>query len=561
MLLQKLKDYNEQSADKLPVMYKRGKVNWFIDLDREGKLVGEGFVATSSEGKKDKGITLVVPHIGRASGIKPILLVDKADYVLGFGNGKKVLVRHDSFVELVRECVEQTDCSEVKAIWQFLISDQIQNMAFPAELKESDVLSFRVEGCLPTEKPIVQKFWAEKNTVADCGKESQIECHICGCLCTPVTPHPVQIKGLGRIGGQTSGMALVSANSVAFESYGLNNSLIAPTCSNCAESYASAANDLISKDNSRVFIGPIVYIFWTKNQADVSNLMFFNSPAPEPEQVQKLILSAQSGQIFDALDEEEFYATVWSASGARIAVRDWIETTVGKVRKNTAKWFQMQKLDKEYDNNQEFYGIWGLAASLYHSKNVNAQMVPQVPEILLRTALEGERLPSWLLFQAVKRNRAEQKITRPRAILIKMVLASQANQWKEDYLVELDLENKNAAYLCGRLLAELEAIQRVAINANATIIDRFYGSASSAPASVFGYLLRGAQSHLAKLRKEKPGLAITFQSRLEEIQGALQSFPRVLTLEEQGLFALGYYHQRANDRKKKSKGKGEKEDE
>jgi CRISPR-associated protein Csd1 len=118
------------------------------------------------------------------------------------------------------------------------------------------------------------------------------------------------------------------------------------------------------------------------------------------------------------------------------------------------------------------------------------------------------------------------------------------------YLVELDKGNTNPAYLCGRLLAELEAIQRASINPKATIVDRFYGSASTAPASVFGNLMRGTQAHLAKLRKEKPGLAVVFQKRLEEIQSGLMGFPRVLTMEEQGLFALGYYHQRVYDRSK-----------
>jgi CRISPR-associated protein Csd1 len=116
-------------------------------------------------------------------------------------------------------------------------------------------------------------------------------------------------------------------------------------------------------------------------------------------------------------------------------------------------------------------------------------------------------------------------------------------------MVELDLSNQNSAYLCGRLLAVLEAVQRAAIpGANTTITDRFFGSASSAPASVFGRLLRGAQAHLSKLRRERPGTYEALERRLEEIQAGLSTFPKTLTLEEQGFFSLGYYHQRAADR-------------
>jgi CRISPR-associated protein Csd1 len=160
-------------------------------------------------------------------------------------------------------------------------------------------------------------------------------------------------------------------------------------------------------------------------------------------------------------------------------------------------------------------------------------------------------LPMWLLFQAVKRSRAEQAVTRNRVALIKMVLLSQQPSLssEEDIMVQLDAENRNPAYLCGRLLAVLEAVQRVAIpGTNTTITDRFFGAASTAPASVFGPLLRGARAHLSKLRKERRGTFEALERKLEEIQAGLTAFPKTLSLEQQGFFNLGYYHQRAADR-------------
>ena len=116
-------------------------------------------------------------------------------------------------------------------------------------------------------------------------------------------------------------------------------------------------------------------------------------------------------------------------------------------------------------------------------------------------------------------------------------------------MAQIDPDNTNPAYLCGRLLAVLESVQYAAIpGAGATITDRFFGTASSAPALVFGRLLRGAQAHLGKLRRERPGTYVALQRRLEEVQANLTSYPKTLTLEQQGLFALGYYHQRAADR-------------
>lgn len=116
-------------------------------------------------------------------------------------------------------------------------------------------------------------------------------------------------------------------------------------------------------------------------------------------------------------------------------------------------------------------------------------------------------------------------------------------------MTQLDLTNNNPAYISGRLMGVLEGLQRAALgDVGANVTSRFFGTASSAPASVFGNLLRSAQHHLDKLRKEKPGTYRAFHRRLEEVMSALPAFPRVLTLEEQGLFSLGYFHQRAADR-------------
>lgn len=118
-------------------------------------------------------------------------------------------------------------------------------------------------------------------------------------------------------------------------------------------------------------------------------------------------------------------------------------------------------------------------------------------------------------------------------------------------MICLDSNNKNPAYLCGRLLAVLEAVQRAAIpGAKDTVTDRFFGTASSAPATVFGRLIRGAKAHLGKLRNEKRGTYEALEQKLEEILAGLatDAIPKTLTLEQQGLFALGYYHQRAADR-------------
>src|SRR5262249_39020573 len=143
-------------------------------------------------------------------------------------------------------------------------------------------------------------------------------------------------------------------------------------------------------------------------------------------------------------------------------------------------------------------GIYGLARSTVRDPRI--ELAPPVPQALARAALTGTPPPTSLLYQAVRRNRAEQRVTGPRAALIKLVLLAHPRNPTDDTLVQLDPHHPSTAYRCGRLLAVLEAIQHQAIpGAKATIIDRFYGTASTAPASVFARLLRGAQPHLGKL--------------------------------------------------------------
>ena len=92
-------------------------------------------------------------------------------------------------------------------------------------------------------------------------------------------------------------------------------------------------------------------------------------------------------------------------------------------------------------------------------------------------------------------------------------------------------------------MAVLEEVQRAAIpGVSATVVDRFYGTASTAPVSVFPRLLRGAQPHLAKLQRDNRGAYVAIQRRLEQIMSGLpanEGFLRTLTLAQQGFFSLG----------------------
>ena len=204
--------------------------------------------------------------------------------------------------------------------------------------------------------------------------------------------------------------------------------------------------------------------------------------------------------------------------------------------------------DDPTGENSRPLGLFVLAASTVH--DVRRDLPVTTPRALFRAALVGAPLPLELAFQAVRRCRAEQRVTRPRAALIKLVLLSQERQPpKEEYMVALEPDHPSPAYHCGRLLAVLESVQKAALGrVNTTIVDRYYGAASSTPGIVFGTLLRGAQPHLAKLKRDRPGANVNLQRRVEEICAKIGDWPATLALKDQALFSLGYYHERAHDR-------------
>ena len=112
-----------------------------------------------------------------------------------------------------------------------------------------------------------------------------------------------------------------------------------------------------------------------------------------------------------------------------------------------------------------------------------------------------------------------------------------------------DPNDSKTAIVCGKIFAVMESIQRAALggNINAGIRERFFSFASTNPAPAFGRLMKMSQNHISKLKHEKPGLAVILDRQLQELCSRLDNFPAIFSLEEQGQFALGYYHQKQQD--------------
>jgi CRISPR-associated protein Csd1 len=463
-----------------------------------------------------------------------------------------VIQEHQAYLQQLQRCAAATNESAVQAVVMFLGSAPLSSLDLPSDFDRGAMVTFRVDGTFVVDLPKVQDFWAMENDPQHAAQPAgAMQCVVCGQVRPVLSRLQGKVKGIP--GGQMSGTSIIGMNEPAFESYGLTASLNAPTCATCGERFTKAINALIGSDSNQIRLGDAVFVFWTCQALPFDIRSFLVEP--DPADVQRLLSSVWDTRSPRSIDSSRFHGIALSASGGRAVVRDWIDTTVPEVENNIVRWFRRQRiLDPS--------GGEGRPLSLYALAGATTRELREVPpptfRALLRSALTGQPLPPGLLFQAVRRNRAEQRVTQQRAALIKLALLDQEPYRREEqYMVGLDLDNPSPAYRCGRLLAVLEQVQRLAIpGANTTIVDRFFGTASSAPASVFGRLIRGAQPHLAKLERDNRPAWIALQRRLEDILAGVQGYPRTLTLTEQGLFALGYYHQRAFDRQQARQASG-----
>jgi len=540
--------------------YEPKPVAWIIAVGDGGKLTEViPTVGADEVDKKARAKVFQVPRrLGRTSSPVADFMVDKSEYVLGVEpDGKRspddLKVRMLLFQSSVSEALRATETRALAAVDAFLKNDTERERAVErvssAGYASNDLFAFEYSGELVHELPEVREYFSRFRRTSP---EEGAQCLICGAVAPPVAKHPtVKIPG-----GTTSGIALVSFNSDAFESYGLSRNENAPVCRNCADAYTTALNRLLSdRYPDPVHAGEMLprrfvrlspdttAIFWADREASVLDLLTSYFDAPRAEAVADLLQAARKGTMPSILSNR-FYCLVLSGGQGRAVIRGMHAGTVGEVEENVRCYFESVAIGSEQPMPLRRL-LEGIVMPSKRDKLDN--LPPGIATEVFWAIIFGMRFPRTLLAMAVGRCKAERRVTRERAALLRAYIIRNLNG---DIDVALDIENLRAGYRLGRLMAVLERIQAVAQNnPNKTIVDRFYGAASTRPGTVFPRLLALSQHHLAKLT----GRTVTYYQRLlgEVIDGIAPPFPPTLNLEDQGLFALGYYQQRENFFKKR----------
>ncbi len=565
-------DPHSGEAKVPPFGYSEEKIAYVLVLSREGKLMD--VVPNLTSDKKPKPKLLSVPRPEkRTSGVKANFLWDKTAYVLGIESNKDkksaketpwlvVEKTFSAFRELHMEALQGTEDVGLRALYLFLQQWQPENFhQAPCSIEMIDTnVVFRLDGVCEYlhQSAAAQALWTQY--LVPTQNTTMVHCLVDGNTAPVARLHPA-IKGV--YGGQSSGGSIVSFNQDAFTSYGKEQGENAPISEVAAFTYTTALNYLLRRENGQcVSIGDASTVFWAETDDDKQARAvegFFGlmtNSVDEAGELQKLQATLEKmakgrplAEFAPGLDANtRFYVLGLAPNASRLSIRYWLDTTFGELAKNFAQ--HWQDLYLEPVPWREPPSIWRLliqTAVLGKTENIP----PQLAGELMRAILTGSRYPLSVLSQLIGRIRADGDVNGLRVAMIKAILCRELRQKQsmEVIPVSLDKHSTHVAYLLGRLFAVLERIQLQALGeVNAGIADRYYGSASAVPYSVFPRLLAGAKHHLSKLRKEKPGYAILLDKDLGEIVAILsqqaQTFPKHLNIEAQGRFAIGYYQQK-----------------
>ncbi|MFX4302753.1 type I-C CRISPR-associated protein Cas8c/Csd1 [Alicyclobacillus tolerans] len=591
MILQSLYRYHqllqerESENESIPrAEYSSVDVSFEVQLNEHGHVVAI-IQPESADGKISKIKHVVPKQEKRSSGIKPYFLCDKPSYLFGAAlpEAKHGWAYREAMRTLWKDVLKhiKTKSPDILALHSFLelsyeqLEEQIKQLADKPLLKSLSngglcVLKYAPTGQFLHKNRDIQLAWEDYyNRVADNVTEKRT---LFTCL---ITGEKMQTDQIARLhpsikniaGAQSSGAAIVSFNKESFCSYGREQSYNAPTSKTATDAYGYVLNKFLSDPAHRVRMNDTTVVFWAESLATkeqdwmASLLQNFDEDAGQSDEdsirtrVKSVVTRIRQGQHFndtfaDLNKDTTFYILGLSPNAARLSIRFWYTGTIGELGERV--WRHYQDLS-----------IVGLERS------------PTIRELLRETAIghdwsnispniEGQMMRSFLLglpysrsvfAQLMNRIRAEgdepkkglYKIGAVRAAMIKAYLLRyyrfNKNPLEGEITMELNKQSKSIPYHLGRLFACLERTQESALgqSINASIRDRFWGAASATPANVFPRLLSLAQHHIAK--DEKWGKNNDY--RIQEVMNTLPpQFPKRLTLEEQGMFALGYYHQR-----------------
>ena len=575
MIINSLVDFYDlmlERGEVPPMGWSRERITWEYVIDCDGALVS---VVPLADDSHDYILKDVPEHGAKTSGIKPFFLCDKAAILLGYGTERN-LKEHDASIEWHRAFFEGCDGLGALAVLRFFERRQDGDKAELCANNLDGLAVFRLYGddCYVHDRPAIRNLWDEaRSKWGDKPAKSKetkrlVQCGVTGQYSEPAVLFPM-VTGVPH--AQSSGASLVSFNVDAFCSYGkTHKDQAANSCMSAEAAFkaGSALRYLMRDRHHQVTLGNDKILFWTERECiDDSDevLLFLDMDAVRAEagedvallaKIEERLSSIREGRPSLGIDAEtRYYIMCVSPNMARLSVRFFETGTIGSLENRFGQYLRDTEIDGASTRPRSIRAYVYQTAPLGKAENVPATMIASV----MRAMLRGEPFPNSLFVQLISRMRVDKgyrpgsgkpqdvmslRVPMLKACLLRIARRNHDLETERSLTVSLNENNVNKGYVLGRLFAVLEKAQRDALgnNINATIRDRYIGSASTTPARVFPQLLKLAQHHISKAEYSS-----SLEKSIEAVMSKLDSeegFPATLSLQDQGQFYIGYYQQK-----------------
>jgi CRISPR-associated protein Csd1 len=481
---------------------------------------------------------------------------------------EKVEGKHRFFVRMLRDAASALP--ELAVIAETLDNldrlAEIQRRLAEAKARPTDKVTFAIEGQYPVDSDAWHDWWRtfKRSIRGDAAPSGEAETDLMICFATgervrPAITHP-KIQGLSDVGGMGVGSPLIGYDKDAFLSYGLQQSANGTVSEEAASAYRAALNHLIAHHSQRLAGTKIVYWYSHTDKSENDPLAWLWQ-GEELNKIEKNAALIEAGKELGSIrtgergemGERMYYALTLSGAAGRVMVRDWITGQFDDLSHAVEQWFADLAIVRREGGalapRPKFFAVLG--ATVRELSEIPSPHIAQ----MWRVAVQNLPIPGQIMALALNRLKLDiinnNGFAHARLGLLRAYHTRQGDSQLEPYL---NPDHPAVAYHCGRLMAVFAALQRTALgDVGAGVIQRFYAAASATPALVLARLTRTSQFHLGKIQQQNPGLAFWFETRIAEIMSRIQDhIPSTLTLEQQSLFALGYYQQIAADRSPKT---------
>ena len=549
------------------------KVSWGLELNADGQVKSLLPLGSMDAKSKQFSRTMTLPNkLKSTSRASSNFLWDNSEYILGLGkkenttekNFQACVWRHQEILKDVKHPFAQ---AIVKFFDGWKPENSFENPIIKTNIKElikGGNIVFVMEDSngelqFAHDVPEIRRAWDE--TYISMGNEEVGRCLVTGEKTPIAILHP-SISGV--YGAKSFGALLVSFNMEASESYGKEQGRNAPVGKYAAFAYGAALNYMVGQADFHGRLGDTTLVYWAEGAEPAYGSAFMAMMGMGSEDKNEITQKELSG-VLTALcqghtvkwanvplnPKNRFYILGLAPNASRLSVRFFLQDSFDAFVKHYQKHQERLNIVHPAFDERETLSIWALLRETVNPNSRDKSAQPQLVGEMLRAVLTGSLYPSALYTQTEIRMRAEKEINRGKAAIIKAYLLrnvveqqkDQTHVYKEVLDVELNEQSTYLPYRLGRLFAVLEAVQQKANpNINTTIKDRYFNSACATPALVFPTLLRLAQSHLSKIGG---GAEVYYDKMIIELLGDVtQSYPLRLSLQDQGIVQIGYYHQK-----------------